>query len=417
MRSAPHTAIKCLQVGIWVGALSLTACGEPVPAIELIGFAVLPADHFVAGPTSGQFIEPANGRTPPFENQQPVQGFSALISGDGGAFLALPDNGYGTKENSPDFLLRVYELRPDFMTPDGGSGTIEVRSLVVLCDPDHQVSFPIIADLDRYPGSDIPVDPSIREGRLLTGADFDVESFRRVPDGTFYFGDEFGPFLLQADSTGRLLQPAIPLPGVWSPQHPELGDELPNLPRSGGFEGMALSADSTMLLPILEHPLVGRQSTLNVYGFELSTGRYRQLDPDSAEYRYPLNPAGVAVPEITVWSSDDYLVIERDGGQGPTAEFKRVFLISASDLDPDGFLIKTEIVDLLNIPDPHNLGGSGTGTFTFPFETTEALVVIDDSTIGIINDNNYPFGLGRHVEAGEPDDNEFILLRVRRPRN
>ena len=392
-------------------------CSEVAPLVELVGFAVLPADHFVPGPTSGQFIEPANGRTPPFENQQPVQGFSALINGDAGAFLALPDNGYGTKENSPDFLLRVYELKPDFVTLDGGSGTIEVRSLFVLRDPDFQVSFPLIADLNRYPGSDIPVDPSIREGRLLTGADFDVESFRRVADGTFYFGDEFGPFLLQTDSTGRLLQPPISLPGVWSPQHPALGDELPNLPRSGGFEGMALSAESTMLFPMLEHPLVGQVDALNVYRFELSTGRYTQLDPDSAEYHYLLDRSGVAVPEITVWSSDDYLVIERDGGEGPTAAFKRVFLISPFDLDADGFLIKTEIVDLLNIPDPHNLGGSGTGTFTFPFETTEALVVIDDSTIGIINDNNYPFGLGRHVEAGEPDDSEFILVRVRRPRN
>ena len=394
--------------------LCLFGCSERVPSVELISFAVLPADHFVAGPTSGQFIEPANGRMPPFENRQPVQGFSALINGDGGAFLALPDNGYGTKENSPDFLLRVYELRPDFKTADGGSGSIDVRSLFVLRDPDRQVSFPIIADLDRYPGSDIPVDPSIRQGRLLTGADFDVESFRRVPDGTFYFGDEFGPFLLHTDATGKLLQPPIPLPGVWSPQHPELGDELPNLPRSGGFEGMALSADSTMLFPILEHPLVGQQDVLKVFAFDLSNGRYVQLDPDSAEYHYPLDPLGVAVPEFTVRSGQDYYVIERDGGQGPTAEFKRLFLINPFDLDADGLLIKTEIVDLLDIPDPHDLGGTGTGTFTFPFETTEALVVVDDSTIGIINDNNYPFGSGRHVETGEPDDNEFILLRVRK---
>ena len=103
-------------------------------------------------------------------------------------------------------------------------------------------------------------------------------------------------------------------------------DELPNLPRSGGFEGMALSVDGTKLLPILEHALVGQQDVLNVYAFDLSTGRYLQLDPDSAEYRYLLDPSGVAAPEITVWSGDDYLVIERDGGQGPTAEFKRVFL-------------------------------------------------------------------------------------------
>ena len=76
--------------------------------------------------------------------------------------------------------------------------------------------------------------------------------------------------------------------------------------------------------------------------------------------------------------------------------------------------MKTEILDLLDIPDPYDVGGSGTGRFTFPFETTEALVVLDDSTIGMINDNNYPFGLVRRVEEGEPDDSEFILIRLRR---
>ena len=50
--------------------LCLFGCSERVPSVELISFAVLPADHFVAGPTSGQFIEPANGRTPPFEKRE-----------------------------------------------------------------------------------------------------------------------------------------------------------------------------------------------------------------------------------------------------------------------------------------------------------------------------------------------------------
>jgi len=399
-----------------LGVILWPACGAPEPTVEVIGIAVLPADRFVEGPTSGQFIEPANGRTPPFESRQPVQGFSALIGGDDGAFLALADNGFGTKENSPDFLLRVYELRPDFVTRAGGSGTIVARSLFVLRDPDRQVPFPIVADLARYPASDIPVDASIREGRLLTGADFDVESFRRVSDGTFYFGDEFGPFLLHTDSTGRLLAPPIPLPGVRSPQNLGLGDEIPNLPRSGGFEGMALSADGATLLPMLEKPLAGESRMLNVYRFDLAAGRYVHGKFDGAVFRYPLDSAAVSVAEFTHWSGDDFLTIERDDGQGTTARFKRVFRVNPSQIDVEGLLRKTVIVDLLGIPDLHDLGGGGTGAFTFPFETTEALVVVDDSTIGIINDNNYPFSVGRHVDTGEPDDSEFILLRVRRGR-
>ena len=396
-------AIVCANLG----------CGDSAPAVELVGFAVLPADYYVPGPTSGQFIEPANGRTPPFVNQQPVQGFSALIMGEPGVFLALPDNGYGTKENSADFLLRVYELRPDFVTSAGGSGAIEVRSAFLLRDPDHQVPFPIVADMVLYPGSDQPVDPAIRENRLLTGADFDVESFRRAPDGSYYFGDEFGPFLLHTDPTGRLLEPPISLPGVRSPQHPGLGADSPNLPRSGGFEGMALDADQSKLYPILEHPLEGTEGVVNAYAFDMENGSYLHEDADGAAYRYPLDPMGIAVAELALWSGERFLTIERDGGQAEAAKFKKVFLTDISEIEAGGLLRKTQIVDLLAIPDPNDLGGSGTGTFTFPFETTEALVVVDDSTVGIINDNNYPFGLGRHVGSGEPDDSEFILVRLR----
>ena len=334
--------------------------------------------------------------------------------GDNGAFLALPDNGFGTRENSADFLLRVYELRPDFKTRSGGAGTIAVELVFVLRDPHGHIGFPIVADMEFYPGSEIPVHESIRSERLLTGADFDVESFRRVPGGTFYFGDEFGPFLLHTDTAGALLEPPIPLPGVRSPQHPELGDDEPNLPRSGGFEGMALSADGATLFPMLEHPLTGDGAQLNIYAFDLASGRYRHLDPDSASYRYPLDPIGVAVAEFTMWSGEDYLAIERDAGQGSAARLKKVFHVTPFDLDANGFLVKTEIVDLLDVADPYDIGGAGTGRFTFPFETTESLVIVDDSTIGIVNDNNYPFGLGRHVGTGEPDDTEFVLLRIRR---
>src|SRR5262249_750421 len=212
----------------------------------LVGRAVLPADSFAAGPTSGQFITPANGRTPPFVNQQPLQGFSAILRQDDGSYLVLSDNGFGAKDNSADFVLRVDRIIPSFRTADGGSGEVSIRTQFVLPDPDQKVNFPIVASMQFYPNGagNIPVDPTIQSGRLLTGADFDIESFRQLKDGTFWFGDEFGPFLIHTDATGKVLEAPIPLPGVKSPQNPFLQPgEQPNLPSSKGFEGMALSAD------------------------------------------------------------------------------------------------------------------------------------------------------------------------------
>lgn len=48
--------------------------------------------------------------------------------------------------------------------------------------------------------------------RVLTGWDFDPESMQVAPDGTIWFGEEFGPYLLHTDARGRLLEAPIPTP-------------------------------------------------------------------------------------------------------------------------------------------------------------------------------------------------------------
>ncbi|MEZ6184018.1 MAG: esterase-like activity of phytase family protein [Planctomycetota bacterium] len=190
-------------------------CAQDPPGI-LRGFARLPADRFAAGPSCGQALgtAPINGRTPPFA-EQPLQGISALARGEQpGTYLALSDNGFGAQENSADYLLRLYTLRPQFKTREGGSGALEVLGTITLHDPDGHVAFPIVHAL-------------CCAERPLTGADFDVESLQRTPDGTLWLGDEFGPFLLHADASGKLLEPPIPVTGpdgerLRSPQNPEL---------------------------------------------------------------------------------------------------------------------------------------------------------------------------------------------------
>jgi hypothetical protein len=378
-------------------------------------FAALPADTFAPGPTSGQFITPANGRIPPFDRKEPVQGISAVLRASNSDFLVMCDNGFGAKNNSADFVLRVYRIDPDFRTRHGGAGSIRVESFFSLRDPQRKVNFPIVADAEFYPNGagTIPVDPEIRQKRLLTGSDFDIESFRRAKDGTLWFGDEFGPFLLHTDATGAVLEAPIPLPGVQSPDNPFLGAGVPNLPRSKGFEGMAISPNGKWLYPLLEGPLTTDpdQHRLLINQFDLRkkvfTGR---------KWAYPLeelSSTGQAIGDFTAVSDRDFLVIERDGGQGATAHFKKVFLVSLDEVDADGFLVKHEVVDLLNISDPDDVGGTSTGVFTFPFVTIESVIPLGARRIGILNDNNYPFSSGR--TPGEPDDDEFIVIKLDQP--
>lgn len=181
----------------------------------LVGRTILPATTFADGPTSGTQIGNAaiNGVKVPFVNQQPVQGFSAVLANGDGSFLVMSDNGFGTLENSADYHLRVYTICPDFKTKEEGTGKMTVNGFVELSDPNRLVPFAITQEWTSK--------------RVLTGADFDIESFQKAPDGTFWFGDEFGPFLLHTDAQGVVLEPPIPLPDfdnpgkeIRSPQNP-----------------------------------------------------------------------------------------------------------------------------------------------------------------------------------------------------
>src|SRR5262245_17435855 len=289
-------------------------------AQTLEGFASFPADTFAPGPTSGQFIDPANGRVPPFIDKQPVQGISSVLRASNGDFLVMSDNGYGAQNNSADYVLRVYRISPDFRTKNDGDGSIAIRSFIPLRDPDPRVNFPIVADRDLYYSSAIPVDSAIRQQRLLTGADFDIEAFREAPDGTYWFGDEFGPFLLHTDRLGRVLETPIPLPGVRSPQNPFLGSGTPNLPSSRGFEGMAITPDGKTLYPMLEGALTTDpdQQRLIIFQFDIKQRRYT-----GKQWAYRLEVAGYSIGDLTAISNTTFLVIERDNNQGAAAAFKK----------------------------------------------------------------------------------------------
>ncbi|MEC4814577.1 MAG: glycerophosphodiester phosphodiesterase family protein [Scytonema sp. PMC 1069.18] len=166
--------------------------------VTLKGFAVLPADTFAEGPPAGQGIS-NNGRTGPFPGQ-PVQGFSGVQFADENSFWFLSDNGFGSKTNSSDYLLRIYRLDPSFTGAEGGDGSVEVQDFIQLSDPNKEAPFKIVNENTT--------------NRLLTGADFDVESFVLAKDGSIWIGDEFGPYLLHFDNTGKLLESPISIPNT-----------------------------------------------------------------------------------------------------------------------------------------------------------------------------------------------------------
>jgi glycerophosphoryl diester phosphodiesterase len=183
-----------------------------------------------------------------------------------------------------------------------------------------------------------------------------------------------------------------------------------NLGSSKGFEGLAISPDKKTLYPLLEGTVTGDPAgSLRIYKFDLASEKFQGL-----QGFYHLADPNNSIGDFTAVSENEYLVIERDNGQGDTAKFKKIFKVDLSKKDAEGFVVKEEIADLLNIQDPNDLNKDGSTKFTFPFQTIEDVLVLDAKTILLANDNNYPFSEGR---VGGIDNNEIITLELEKPLN
>ena len=394
-----------------LAAVALSAnpsAAHPPGQVTLLGRAAISATDYQPGPISGTLLDKTtvNGVTPPFAGQ-PIPGFSAAITatrGDtsGRRLLAMPDNGFGTKANSADYLLRAYYVRPHYRTgaaSTAGVGAVTVDGFISFRDPDHKVPFAIVNEKTS--------------ARLLTGADFDIESLQRDADGNLWIGDEFGPYLIKTDRTGKVLEAPIALAdGTKSPQSPDLKTgETATVKASSGFEAMAISKDGKTLYPILEGAKVADtdQTRRVVYEFDLRqhryTGRTWSLHVDSAE---------LSVADAQILDGHRLVWLERDNFEGAEAKTK---LIKVTELGGATDLASTTLADLLKIADPRQIstparaGEFGVGsTFAFPFTSVETILPLTGDRVFVTNDNNFPGNDGRI--AGKPDDIELIEIAV-----
>ncbi len=262
----------------------------------------------------------------------------------------------------------------------------------------------------------------------MTGADFDVESIAHVADCTFWVGEEFGPYLLHFDDQGRLLDAPIRHPVLRAPQNPQnatLGAN--NLPSSRGFESLSANGDGSKLYITTEASILSEpnKTMLEIYEFdvgtELYTGNVFKYAKDSSDFITGStgNATNTFVTgDMTHVADDHYILIERDDFQGPQSSTspprqKRLYLIDLSETDAQGVLIKRELVNLLDIDDPLDIGGPlaelAADQFSFPLQSVESVTLIDDFTLLVGLDNNYPGGNGR--QPGTPDGTEIITLR------
>src|SRR5262245_55133154 len=157
---------------IAAAVIAVAAVATPAPrGVSLLTRTVLPATTFRPdSPPSAALLSAEeraaaerNGIKVPFP-AQPVLGISSMVPAEGGLWYALADNGYGRRENSADFQLSIYGIDPRF----GNRAGARFVGAAVLRDPDKHIPWEITDAKDR----------------ILTGADFDPESFVLARDGT-----------------------------------------------------------------------------------------------------------------------------------------------------------------------------------------------------------------------------------------
>lgn len=401
---------------ITLSMLALAGCNDDNDNVQaqplvteptLISFAKLKVDTYAAGPESGAYVKGANGIYPPFPGQ-PVQGFSAALKNADGTYMAMSDNGFGSQDNSADYLLRIYQVKPDFRSQAKGSGEVEVLDFIQLKDPNRLIPFEIVNNNSPE--------------RLLTGADFDPESMQREADGSFWIGDEFGPYLLHFSKDGVLLDAPIALPhpiqaGVElrSPQNQlnkaQINYVEPLVQRSGGFEGMAISPDGKYLYPLLEKPL-SNDSTgqLIMSQFDLETKQYT-----GKYYLFSLDSKASAIGDFQLFSPTEGIIIERDDTENNLGGYKKLIKVKLGEIGQT--IQREEIVDLMDLANPNLLYGTPrTGDiamgerFGFPFQTIEDIIIEDATTLTVFNDNNFPGSSGRNAKLA--DDNEMIQIKL-----
>jgi len=374
----------------------------------------------VPGDTGGLHGKRLTGLNLPFIGQ-PLQGFSgfAMNRAEDGSVYVLTDNGFGSKANSPDTLLFFSRMDADFDT-----GEVEIKETVFLHDPDFKVPFRI-----SYGGTD---------SRYLTGADFDLESIQRVGD-SIWIGEEFGPYLIEATLDGRIkgvyptMVDGVQLKGPDTPGISATSVKGTDwtVPRSGGYEGMALQPETGLLWAMLEKPLLAASGE-NEGDFL----RVMAFDPEARDwtgegFKFKLAEGATAIGDFNFIDETRALVIERDNGEGepslkcagdPQADcfpnpamVKHVVLIDTTDVDAEGYVRRIGQIDLMNIADPEGKArietdGGEAGRFSLPFFTIEDVMRVDETHIMVAVDNNLPFSSGRKLDAAA--DNEVVLLSV-----
>ena len=368
MISAKFAATGIAGAGLLL-ALAVSPAGAADPAVTvdgqtfvnkgLVAVGRIPAnqrDKFgeTFGSSSGMAIVPSS--------------WHRTAAGYEGALLLLPDRGYNV-EGTTDYRPRVNTITVELTPTDAGAtpsaeaqqagAAAALTDSLMLSDAAGAPMTGLDPDSVRLAAGGLPDLPQAGSHVSL-----DAEAIVRLPDGSFFIGDEYGPYIYRFSASGQMLSairpPAALIPmrngkEDFSSNNPGPGGKKPSPedPDSGrqnnqGLEGVALTPDGKQLVAVLQ------SATRQDGGDSGATRRYtRALVYDVSDPAAPKLVRENVVPlpvfkdtqgktkvaaqsELLALSDTLFLLLCRDsnngyGLKGDTSLYRRVELLDLSD--------------------------------------------------------------------------------------
>jgi hypothetical protein len=342
-------------------------------------------------------------------------------------FYALTDRGPNASYTGADGKGKIFPT-PDY-TPRIGLFEIEQGGTVVLVE---QI---LLKDTDGNPISGLPNSSALggtgetpydAEGNTILDENGDImlddfgldsEGLAVMEDGTFWISDEYGPHIVHYDTNGTEIGRINPFASDVRDVY-NLPAEFGNRRANRGMEGLTVTPDQKTLVGIMQSTLYNPSSAVKnldltrIVAIDLETGAVRQ-------YLYQQEKKQNSNSEITALDSDTFLVIERDGSfyaQTPTAQ-KHVYKIKLSTgkelegatlmagmeqneelgLTLNGKTLEEVVLesgwetlrDIGIYPVSKNLVVDMVEQVGYPHDKMEGLIVFNDSTLGVLNDDDF----------------------------
>ncbi|TJV25385.1 MAG: hypothetical protein E5Y04_11280 [Mesorhizobium sp.] len=279
-----------------------------------------------------------------------TSGWTHEAAGYKGSLWLLPDRGYnvvGTTDYRPRLNTVAIEFTPvaPGAAPAAGQQQTGVKATLadtMLLTDDKGADATGLDPLNgvRAASGDMPILPQADNGKLA----LDNEAIVRLPDGSMFISDEYGPNIYRFSADGHLLSATQPPAALVPMRHgtpnfasdnpgPGAAEPDPKDPDTGrqnnqGLEGMAMTPDGKFLIAVL-------QSAARQDGGDSGSTRQntRALVYDASdlahlklahEYVVPLpvfkdakgKTKVAAQSEIVALSDKSFLMLARDSGNG-----------------------------------------------------------------------------------------------------